>query len=311
MSQLKNKAWVHKYKPTSLSEYIFQNSKHEQLVNTIIEENMPGHILLMGIQGTGKTSLSNILIHELGINPSDVLRINASDENSIDIIRNKVISFISTIPHGDYKVVQMEEADHISINGQSALRVVLEEYADSAKFIFTCNYGHKIIPALKSRCTHQLEFKSPDKPNVMKRVIQILLNEKVKFDPDLITKYVDICYPDLRKIIQTVQQNTINGELVDPSEIESNDDYKLHFLELLETDNWSEIRNIICQQVSNDEIESVYRFLYENLHKSKKFQKTENWESGQVMIAEYLYKDAIVTDREINLSALFINLGKI
>ena len=221
-SNLKSKSWAMKYKPNDLSQYIFQNNNHKNQIDTLISDKMSGHMLLSGIQGTGKTSLSDILLYELKVDPTDVLRINASDETSIDVIRNKVINFISAVPNGDFRVVQMEEADYLSPNGQAALRGILEEYIDTAKFIFTCNYAHKIIPALKSRCLYQLEFKAPDKTDVLRRIIEILLSEKIKFEPSTIEKYVNICYPDLRKIIQTVQQHCVNGELLDPSESESN-----------------------------------------------------------------------------------------
>lgn len=310
MSDLQTKLWVKKYKPTNLSQYIFQNDSQKKLIQSIIDEKLVGHAIFSGIQGTGKTSLSDIIVHELGIDPSDVLRINASDENSIDIIRNKVVNFISVVPNGDYRVVQFEEMDALSHSAMSGLRTIMEDYVDYAKFIFTCNYIHKVIPALKSRCQYQLDFKSPDKTAITKKVIEILLAEKIKFDPQIILRYVDICYPDLRKVIQTIQQHCVNGELLDPSTDTDNDDYKFKFLELLEQDDWPGIRSIICDQVSNDEIESVYRFLYENLDKSKKFQTKDKWETGQVMIADYLYKDSLVADREINVSALFIELGR-
>lgn len=309
MSDLKSKAWVKKYKPKDLSQYIFQSEKHKKLIQNIVDDDMSGHVMLSGIQGTGKTSLSDILLDELNINPADVLRIKASDGHKIENIRTTIYDFITIVPHGDYRVVQFEEMDALSHPAQMSLRMMMEDCIDYAKFICTCNYIHKIIPALKSRCLYQLDFKAPDKTALTKRIIEILLSEKIKFDPQIILKYVDICYPDLRKVIQTVQQHCVNGELLDPSSDADNDDYKFKFLELLETDDWSGIRSIICAQVSNDEIESVYRFLYENLDKSKKFKAKDKWEAGQVMIADYLYKDAAVSDREINISALFIELS--
>jgi len=311
MSDLKSKAWVKKYKPKDLSQYIFQSEKHKQLIQNIVADDMAGHVMLSGIQGTGKTSLSDILLTELNINPADVLRIKASDGHKIENIRTTIYDFITIVPHGEYRVVQFEEMDALSHPAQMSLRMMMEDCIDYAKFICTCNYIHKIIPALKSRCLYQLEFKAPDKTALTKRIIEILLSEKIKFDPQIILKYVDICYPDLRKVIQTVQQHCVNGELLDPSSDSNNDDYKFKFLELLEADDWSEIRSIICAQVSNDEIGSVYRFLYENLDKSKRFQAKDKWEAGQVMIADYLYKDSLVADREINISALFIDLGRI
>ena len=312
MSDLKSKLWVKKYKPINLSQYIYQDDNQKKIINSIIDKELSGHILLSGIQGSGKTTLSNLIISELKFDPSDILRINASDETSIDVVRNNIMNFISVSPtNGDYRVIQLEEFDYMSKNAMAALRNIMEDYIDNCRFICTCNYTHKIIPAIKSRMFAEINFKAPDKTAIIKRIIEILLAENIKFEPATILKYVDICYPDLRKVIQTVQQNCVDGILLDPSESDSNDDYKFKFLELLEQDNWQDIRSIICQQVANEDIESVYRFLYENLDKSVKFKKRDAWESGQVMIADYLYKDSLVADREINLSALFIDLGRI
>lgn len=310
-NSLKNKLWVEKYKPLTLSNYIFQNTEHENIINNAISQNLPGHILLSGDAGTGKTSLSNLIISTLNIDPIDVLKINASDENSVDIIRNKILNFITIVPNGDFRIVQLEEADYLTPNAQAALRQILEEYVDHAKFILTCNYVHKIIPALKSRMNVEVNFKTPDKTKIAKKVIDILLTENINFQPDLVFKYIDICYPDMRKTLQTLQQHCVDNVLLNPTNNESNSDYKFKFLELIEKDNWQESRELICSQVTNDETESVYRFLYENLSSSKKFKEKENWEIGQVKIAEYLYKDGLVWDREINLSALIIELGMI
>jgi len=311
MSNLSTKLWVKKYKPTNIKEYIFQNDKQKKLVESIIEEDMVGHALFSGIQGTGKTSLSDVLIHELGVAESDVKRINCSDETSIEVIRNKVVNFVSCIPDGKYRVVQLEECDFLSFNAQASLRVLLEDYVDHAKFILTCNYIHKIIPALKSRCQYQFDFKAPDKKSTVMRVIKILMDEKIEFDKNLIMPYVDACYPDLRKTIQTIQQHCVNGVLLEPSSVGEGDDYKFKILEYLEKNNWQSMREIVCAQVSDDEIVSVFEFLYKNLDKCKKFKETEAWEQGIVMIAKYLKNDTTIAIREINLAALFIELGTI
>lgn len=308
---LKNKLWVEKYRPVKIDSYIFQNSKHQKILETTLLENLPGHVLLSGPAGTGKTSLSNLIISELNVDPSDVLRINASDENSVDVIRNKISDFISVVATGDYRVVQLEECDFISASGQAALKFILEEYVEYAKFILTCNDVTKIVQPLKSRMNVHLDFKAPDKQNITKRIIEILLSENIKFEPELLLKYVDICYPDLRKLIQMIQQHCVDGVLLPPVSVSGNDDYKFKIISLLETDQWSEIRNIICTHVSDQEMSDMYRFLYENLDKTPKFQNQDNWDNGQVLIAEYLYRDFSVSDKEINLIALIIQLGQI
>lgn len=311
MLELESKLWVKKYQPTSLTDYIFQNKQQKDLVQSIITERMVGHALFSGIQGTGKTSLSNVLVKELEVLPSDVLRINCSDESSIDTIRTKVIGFTSVFPDGEFRVVQLEECDYLSKNAQASLRVLLEESVDRAKFILTCNYVHKILPALKSRCQYQFDFKAPDKREIIRRVIEIMMKEDIKFDQNLIMTYIDACYPDMRKIIQTIQQHCVAGELQPYTAGGGNDDYKFKLLEHLEKDEWTKMREIVCSQVSDDEMEEVYKFLYQNIDKCSRFKNTDNYEQAIVIIAKYLKSDGMVAVREINLAALFIELGTI
>jgi len=309
MSNLKNKSWVKKYEPTTLDSYIFSSDTQQKLIQKIIDNRLDAHVLLTGAPGTGKTTLSNIIINSIQIDDSDLLKINASDENSVDIVREKIINFITTIPNGDFKVIQLEEADYFSLNAQAILRKILEDYEEQCKFIITCNYVHKIIPALKSRCRYQFEFKSPNKKSIQKFAVNILLKEKIKVDPKIFNKFISIYYPDIRKIIQSLQLHSIDGVLIEPKEADGNDDYKIKLIEYLDQNDWKSMRELVCDQVNDSEIESVYRFLYENLEQCKKFEKyNENWKTGQILIAESLYKDAIVSDREINLSMLFLKL---
>jgi len=311
MSDLSSKLWVKKYKPTTIQDYIFQNDQQKALVQSIVSEDMVGHALFSGIQGTGKTSLSDVLVNELKVLPSDVKRINCSDETSIDVIRGKVVGFVSVIPDGKYRLVQLEECDFLSFNAQASLRVLLEDYVDQAKFILTCNYIYKIIPALKSRCQYQFDFKSPEKKSTVLRVLKILMAENITFDKKLIMPYVDACYPDLRKTIQTIQQHCVDGVLLEPSSVGSGDDYKFKILEYLEKNDWKAMREVVCAQVPDDEIVGIYKFLFENLNKCKKFKDYEAWGEGYVMIAKYLHRDSTVAIRETNLAALFIELGTI
>ena len=311
MLNYESKLWVKKYQPHDLTDYIFQNKEQKNLVESIITERMVGHALFSGIQGTGKTSLSHVLVKELKVLPSDVLKINCSDETSIEVIRSKVIAFVSVIPDGEFRVVQLEECDYLSKNAQASLRVLLEDYVDNAKFILTCNYIHKILPALKSRCQYQFDFKSPDKREIVRLVIQIMMKEDIKFDQNLIMTYIDACYPDMRKTIQTIQQHCVDGELMPYTAGVGNDDYKFKLLEHLEKDEWTKMREIVCKQVSDDEMVEVYKFLYQNINKCPRFKKNDNYEQAIVIIAKYLKNDGMVAVQEINLAACFIELGTI
>ena len=309
MSEQLGGLWVETHRPTTISDYIFQDRQQEMAILEMISKGSIPHLLLSGVQGSGKTTLSKILVNELGLDQTDVLTVNASDENSVDVMREKIKSFISTFPLGPFKVVRLEEADYISLNGQGVLRQMMEEYADVARFILTCNYEHKIIPAIKSRC-QQFRFKAFDKNDVAERIAMILVEERVKFSVELVDTYVAAGYPDIRKIINMLQQNTINGVLHSPTSVESGD-YKFKLIELIETDRWFEIRKLLCGTVAAEEWEDVYRFLYENLNKAPSFQVQEKWEAGIVIIADHLYKHGICADPEINAAAMFIRLAQL
>lgn len=307
----KHSLWVEKYRPTQLDQYIFHDPSHRQAFERMVNDHSIPHLLLSGIQGTGKTSVGQVLTNELDLDPTDVLIINASDENSVDTIREKIKSFVSTFALSDFKIVQLEEADYISPNGQAILRRLMEEFHETARFILTCNYENKIIPAIRSRCQH-FRFKAHDRNDITERIAEILLQENVKFSIELLDKYVSVGYPDIRKIINLVQQNTVDGKLQQIQAQSEGDDYKFQLLDLLEQDNWVEARKLACSQVpSAEEWESVYRFLYENLQKVPRFKNNDKWEMGITIIAEHLYKNALVADPEINACAMFIRLGQI
>ena len=310
MTEQLQKLWVEKYRPNHLEDYIFQNTNQKLSFAKMIADKSIPHLLLSGVQGTGKTTMAMLLINELELDDTDVLIINASDENNVDTIRDKLKSFVATFALGPFKVVLLEEADYITPQGQAVLRRLMEEYTDSARFILTCNYEHKIVPAIQSRCQHY-RFKSFDKDDIAERVVNILATEHVKFSLEMIDKYVAAGYPDVRKIIQLLQQNSIDGVLSEPTSDGEVGDYKFELLDLIERDSWFEIRKMLCGQVAAEEWEDVYRFLYENMHKSAKFSNQDKWEAGIVIVADHLYKHGIVADPEINAAAMFIRLTQV
>lgn len=303
------KLWVEKYRPRYFDEYVFQNNSDMRLLFKFLkEENIP-HLLFSGVQGSGKTSLCEILFNELDIDSSDILKLNAS-EMGIDDVRDKILGFASTLPIGKFKVVYLEEADYIPIKSQGALRNPMEEYSVDCRFILTCNYPNRIMPAIISRCQH-FSFNAFPKDKVLERVEYILQSEKVQYDRDTVDTFISIAYPDIRKIINLLQQHTFGGVLKPPSQSDEAKDYKIALLGMLETDDWIEMRKMLCPLVADNEWDDVYRFLYENLHKSGKFSNESKWEQGILTISDYLYRNSIVADPEINFAACLITLSKI
>lgn len=305
----KRKLWAEKYRPQTVDEYVFHDPTIKAAVERMITDHNIPHLLLSGVQGSGKTTLSQILVKALELEETDILTVNGSDENSVDDMRNKIKSFITTFAMGEFKVVRLEEADYLSLNAQAVLRSMMEEYSDVARFILTCNYENKIIPALKSRCQH-FRFKAGDKIDITEYVAKILMEEHINFSIDTLDKFVSVGYPDVRKIVVMVQQHIADGQLQYPSEVEAGD-YKFKLLDLIARDKWLDARLLCCENVVAEEWESVYRFLYENLDEAPKFKDVNKYEAGLVVIADRLYKHGIVADPEINAAAMFIDLARL
>lgn len=303
----KNLLWVEKYRPSTIDDYIFQDSQQEQSIRRMIEERNIPHLLLSGVQGSGKTTLAQILIAEMQLDETDCITINASDENSVDVIRDKIKGFVSTYAMSEFKIVHLEEADYITPNGQGVMRRLMEEFSDTARFVLTCNYENKIIPAIKSRCQHY-RFKASDKVDIAEYAAEILVSERIKFDIDTLDKFVAIGYPDIRKIVNLLQQHSSSGTLALPRSEGESGDYKFKLLDYIQRDMWSEARALCCDNVVAEEWEEVYRFLYENVHRAPKYQDKDKWESAIVVIADHLYKHALCADPEINAAAMFIRL---
>lgn len=303
--------WWEKYQPTKISEYIFHDETHKKPIERMISDGMIPHLLLSGIQGSGKTSLALLLMRVLQVDPMDVLFINASDENSVDVMRDKLKNFTSTFAIGDYKVVILDEADYISQAGQAILRRMLEHNTDNVRFILTCNYENKIINPLKSRLQH-FRFKTPNINDVTELAATILVKENVKFELDDLDTYISVGYPDIRKVINLLQQHTIDGALMTSKDSTSeSSDYKFHLLDLITEDKWEAARTLVCENVIGEEWYDVYKFLYENLNKSNKFSKISLWEEGILIIAEHAYKHELVAAPEINAGAMLIRLQMI
>jgi replication factor C small subunit len=224
--------WVEKWRPKSIDGYVFRDDHQRKQVETWIKDRSIPHLLLSGNAGIGKTTLAKILINELGIEDYDVLEINASRTNSVDDVRDKITNFVQMIPFGPFKVVLLDEADYLSPNAQAALRGVMEEYHQTSRFILTCNYPNRIIPAIHSRC-QGFHVERTDLTEFTARVATILVEEAVDFELETLDLYVKVTYPDLRKCINLVQQNVHNGALSLPDKGDAGAaDWKFDMVEL-------------------------------------------------------------------------------
>jgi DNA polymerase III delta prime subunit len=256
--------WVEKYRPKKLDDYIFQDDNQRAQIERMIKDGDIPHLLLCGVQGSGKTTLARILINELGIDDMDILEINASDKTGVDYIRDTILGFAESFPIGRYKVIHLEEFDHMSQAAQAMLRVVLEEAADTCRFICTCNYVNKIIPAIRSRM-QDIHFKAPKDEDVVVKMIEMLDSEGVTFDPDALFSYIKQAYPDIRKIINNLQLNTVDGKLLSPKESGAGVDYKFQLIDLMKACDIRGIRKLLASSIPQEDIESMYEFLYQNM----------------------------------------------
>lgn len=300
----KKKPWIVSSKPVTINEVIFADEKVKKSFELYAAECSFPNLLLYGRPGTGKTSVSHALCHTTGVDSLDILRINCSDEK-IDAMRDKVKGFAFTYPIGTYKVVQLEEFDHLSLDAQALLRALIDEAPDTCRFIATCNYINKVTPPLRSRF-QEYQFSAPDIEQVFTRCVEILERHQVKYDQEDVVRVIDVAYPDFRKVIQLLEQNSSTGKL-DLSTGEGAQDWKLELMPLLETGDFKAARKLVCDKASKEELVEVYRFLFDHVTKIKKLKGKED--QAVVLIAQYQYQHGFVADGELQIAALFIELG--
>ena len=299
--------WTEKYRPNTVEGYVFRDNTQRQQVQAWVDAKSIPHLLFSGAPGVGKTTLAKILINELGIDFYDILEINASRENSVDTIREKITNFVQTMPFGAFKIVLLDEADFITPNGQAALRGVMETYHESARFILTCNYPNRIIPALHSRC-QGFHIDRVDMIEFTARIATVLVTENIEFDLDTLDTYVRSTYPDLRKCLNTCQMNSTSGTLiVHTAEGGAAQDWRTDVVSLFKKGQVREARKLMCDSARPDEMEDVFRWMYDNI--TMWSDDVMKQDKAIVIIRNGLANIPLVTDQEINLSATMIELS--
>ena len=298
--------WTEKYRPDSIDGYVFRDEAQKKQIQSWITDKSIPHLLFSGAAGVGKTTLAKILIKQLEVDPYDVKEINASRENGVDHIREVITGFVQTMPFGDFKVVLLDEADYITPNGQAILRGVMEEYASSARFILTCNYPNRIIPALHSRC-QGFHIDKVDRTEYTARVAEILIKEEIDFDLETLDSYVKATYPDLRKCLNSCQMNSTTGTLEKPHGDEGGvAEWEIAVIDMFKKQQFSQARKLLCASIRPEEIEGVYTWFYNNLELFG--ESDEEKDAAILKIRTGLVNHSFAADAEINLSACLIEL---
>ena len=306
-----NELWTELYRPKTIDEYVFKDAAQREQVEHWIKTKTIPHLLFSGSAGIGKTTLAKILIDALGVDPYDVLSINASRERGVETIRDKIKAFASTMPFGDLKVVLLDEADAITFVAQAGLKGTMEEFSSTVRFILTTNHPNKIIPPIHSRwqATH---FEKIDHAEFTARVATVLITENVEFELEVLDNYVRATYPDLRKCLNLLQQNSSTGSLKPPSSADKSvSDYRFDMVKLFKAGKVREARTVLCTNALTDDIDDIFRWMYDNLDIWS--QTDEGQDEAICIIRNGLVNHAAVADAEINLSACItelINIGK-
>ena len=298
-----NTLWVESFRPSTLEGYIGNEHIIEKVGIFINNGDVP-HLLFYGPAGTGKTTLAKIIA---GSVDADVMYINASDENSVDAVRDKIKRYASTVGFRRWKIIILDESDYLTPNAQAALRNLMETYSKTTRFILTCNYVEKIIDPIQSRC-QTFAITPPSKTDVAKRLVQVLEQNEVTYDIKDVAAIINASYPDIRRAINAAQASVVNGnlQLDKASAIQAN--YMSEILAVLQDSKdkksaFAKIRQIIADSKVRD-FTPLYTFLFDAL---------DDFATGHIgpcilIIAESQFKDASVVDKEINIMAMFVNL---
>ena len=294
--------FVEKYRPVSLENYIGNQHLKTKVSKYINTGDIP-HLLLHGKAGTGKTTLAKLLVSNIDC---DQMYINASDENNVETVRNKVKVFASSVGFKDLKVIILDECDFLTPNAQAALRNLMETFSKHCRFILTCNFVERIIDPIQSRC-QSYQIIPPSKKEVAIHTSNILNTEGITYDNNDIVAMVNSGYPDIRRIINAVQRNIVDNNLIVDTESMVQNDYKLQVLEILQTQDkklaFKNLRQLLADSQIRDYAD-LFRLLYDEVDSYGKGHIAE----VILTIAKYELSDAQVVDKEINAMAMLIEI---
>jgi len=293
--------FVEKYRPKYLDDFVGDNTVRTK-IQEYLDTGKLQNLLLFGPAGTGKTSLAKLIVGQLG---ADHLYINASDERGIDTIRDKIIPFASSIGFNGLKIVILDESDYLTAQAQATLRNVMESFSASCRFILTCNYLDRIISPLQSRCM-AFGITPPSKKEVGQHLLHICECEEIKYTKEDLGQVILTHYPDIRKILNTLQGSLKNNKLILDTKSLKNTDFENKIVEGLKNKNKiNDIRQIIANSGAT-QFESLFRCLYDNVE-----EYTTNVGDAIIIIAQYQYEYTFVVDKEICIAAMLNKLLKI